>query len=512
MIRFVYPSSDSALWLIGVNNAWYGPFSNTGELDQSDIVWNAFEDTWDWSKGLYGDNNVTHHKVTGTVIYNPVYETASFNPSCTIDSSHCCKVRVQNERTLGFGTIEAHHGFNPSGFYKASTTFSTSLKKYLDTWVCWDTRLDLGYFKSWKVILPTTDYHRVQAWYHHGADNIKYNAVLKKFDYRAWTASWIDEGRHRRTDPLDITEESIRDLPARFGPRYAKYCVPSASNARVDAFRISGMGMSPKEAFDVVRKDFSEVELPPIEEEPHIYQSLVARCVNSVDYRKLNIYEFLQGFLHPQQMIPKLLNLKKLKLLEAVSGDYLTWIYGVLPTIHDLERIWDYFRAHENYYDRNGYVVFTAVETQSTTSDHGDQMITWRAKVAIDEEDPRYLDLRKQYDNLGRLPTLKEIWELIPFSFVIDWFVNVGKMLDGLQATGFAIRLPIRYYTLSKKVVTTSRNSNLCNGAVSYDLKRTTYHRWVTDHCPSVFVPPAFETTFLDRWIEGAALIIARKH
>jgi hypothetical protein len=41
-------------------------------------------------------------------------------------------------------------------------------------------------------------------------------------------------------------------------------------------------------------------------------------------------------------------------------------------------------------------------------------------------------------------PTLENAWDLIPFSFVVDWFGNVSEILDSVDANFYASTLAVR--------------------------------------------------------------------
>lgn len=514
MIDVLYPNTDPSLWFVGHDACLRGPFTIDGEYAMDDILFNAFDDTFIWSKGFLGENNVQHNRVTGQIVYSPSAEGFTPNPTCTTCPTLCKKGPALHMAGNKIVTLEAHFGFNPLGLIKQRSSYRWPRGPAdMDQWVFYWADLANGRVESYDLTIYSNDYRRIYSWTANLIEDLHYDK-----ESRVMRATWLrgqvnTSGSFIRSTPLEINENTMRNLPAVLDAKFVEPGTISVyrTNSAMIAYRINGtLNLSPKQVVDVVKDKFLKSLPQEEEDEPHIYQSLVARAVNQVDYRKLNIFEFIQGFTNPKQLIPKLLTLGKLSKLKDIAGDYLSYIYGILPTINDLGKILDYFRGKPNYYDRNGFIVYTARESKSTDGTHDSMETVWRAKIAIDEEDPRWLVLRKQYDSLGRLPTFSEIWDLVPYSFVIDWFVSIGTMLESLQAEGWRLRLPIRYYTYSKKSVT-NVSETLVDGTVHYNLTRTNYRRWVTDQCPSVFLPPEFETTFLDRWVEGAALIIARK-
>lgn len=102
----------------------------------------------------------------------------------------------------------------------------------------------------------------------------------------------------------------------------------------------------------------------------------------------------------------------------------------------------------------------------------------------------------RQYDNtvlkaadaLWRwdiLPTLGNTWDSIPLSFVVDWFIGVGDLLEAIDTTLYACLLPVVGITYSDKVTLTS-NKPLVFDSWAMDLEYTQYDRRIgrTLHLP----------------------------
>jgi hypothetical protein len=53
---------------------------------------------------------------------------------------------------------------------------------------------------------------------------------------------------------------------------------------------------------------------------------------------------------------------------------------------------------------------------------------------------------------LGFNVTMADLWDLIPWSFVIDWFIPVGEMIDDTDDMFIQQRLPLKYIVLSRKL------------------------------------------------------------
>lgn len=76
--------------------------------------------------------------------------------------------------------------------------------------------------------------------------------------------------------------------------------------------------------------------------------------------------------------------------------------------------------------------------------------------------------LIRQLDSLGALPTLARAWDLVPYSFMIDWIINVGDILSSIDIS----LNPSKYNVLScttgfKAVAPSDWASHLSNDIVT---------------------------------------------
>jgi hypothetical protein len=241
------------------------------------------------------------------------------------------------------------------------------------------------------------------------------------------------------------------------------------------------------------------------------YGDLAMKAVNKVNANSVNMIAFFRDLRDPAAMIPKLRNLSKLKTL---ADNYLVLKYGILPTIDDLQSIFEAFKRVKPHVDRNGFSVYRATESRTLTSDGIRLDVDQRIKVAIEDEDDEFQMLIQRLDSMGFYPTFQNVWDLIPYSFVLDWFVDVGGFLERVDTRLRIARLNIRYATMSRKdtgmLAIAPAHSTTNPTFYTGSIQAVHYQRWVSDQCPQ---PPAFaqsETDPLSHWIEGAALIAQR--
>lgn len=129
---------------------------------------------------------------------------------------------------------------------------------------------------------------------------------------------------------------------------------------------------------------------------------------------------------------------KRRKLLDSgdVSSQWLAIQYGWKPMLQDIKNAAEAFehltseprtrkiRVHHSIY-KTGNVSTSPANWYA----HGTRRITKRLTAYVTE------DLSSAPRSLGLLNPLSVAWELVPFSFVADWFIPVGNYLEAVAAT-----------------------------------------------------------------------------
>lgn len=247
-------------------------------------------------------------------------------------------------------------------------------------------------------------------------------------------------------------------------------------------------------------------ELP----EPKDFGDLTTDAISTLDANSINMFEFIGGFKNPKELLPKLRNLQKLK---THAGNYLGVQYGVLPTVSDLKTLYEAITAATlPYFDSNNYQVLTAGRSDDRTSSTGRVEVIDRIKIAINPSDPRLFTLSEKMRNLGGFPSIDNLWELVPYSFVIDWFVNVGDMLEEIDTRYRVAKLPIVYATRSTKVIfEPNLPETLTERGALGDVKLVYYDRTVSEQPPLPTLNFEVSNSLPSHWLEAGALIVARK-
>lgn len=118
-----------------------------------------------------------------------------------------------------------------------------------------------------------------------------------------------------------------------------------------------------------------------------------------------------------------------------ISGRWLELQYGWLPM---LSSVYEACSAYAAINERRRSVVVAKKSISGryngAQSPNYSGMGTWRYRKRIQYEMTEKLSVAR---SLGLLDPLSVAWELIPFSFVIDWFIPIGTWLDNLSVIPF---------------------------------------------------------------------------
>lgn len=106
---------------------------------------------------------------------------------------------------------------------------------------------------------------------------------------------------------------------------------------------------------------------------------------------------------------------------------------------------------------------------------------------------------------------LENLWDLIPFSFVIDWLVDVGGLLDQLDASNHSASVDIVAACYSIKLDRNMKGADFGMPALNSPLHARWYNRCFIPEAPpmsySLDVPI---TNGFNHWIESGALILQK--
>lgn len=200
-----------------------------------------------------------------------------------------------------------------------------------------------------------------------------------------------------------------------------------------------------------------------------------------------------------------------------VANRYLETLYGVLPTSSDaaelveslgkLAKIPLHQRLHafrdEVLQDASGDDVrFTAVLTVETKAIPDGPLGFVQALIG-------------QWRRFGMYPKVVDLWDIVPYSFVLDWIVPTGDYFE--QIDDFMEVLwyfPVEHVIMSEKWTKEApvgaylpEEFSQASGVVNF----TYYRRWVSRECPvPPITRPSLDSQLNRHWAESTALVLQR--
>lgn len=498
MIKLVLPLADEIIYC-ALAGGIVGPIRPGGAPVNSEPI--EFRSTLDWLsqvKGYYHENNVDHQQATGTVRYSPV--SLGITPSPTLDLPDRVVWDAYTYPNKSRNTVYAKDGLvgEKTASYSRDAFYAYNVAWYMPTPYL-ITRYEATCLRSRPSFVTTLT--KIVYTYRSYASGIAY------WEYASTSYKLPPTGLPTGDFSVKKTYEEIVHLvgglsstvgsPVQIGVQaYTSNVVYSASPITVRA------GIDARMAVNLNLGVF------PIE--PQHFGELAFKASEKLNANSVNMIAFLKDLRRPQELIPKLKNLKRLKLLKGLSDNYLTVKYGILPTIDDLKSIVESFKKIKPYIDKNGFSTYSAGFTDSKVIGDITFKLEQHIKLAIADEDSAFYDFIERMESTGFAPNFENLWDLVPYSFVIDWFVDFGDFLERIDTRLRLARLPIRYVTSSIKRTATWELKPTLEFPYVGSIELAHYQRWVSDQCPA---PPLFlETTFQDfsHWLEAGALLIQR--
>lgn len=493
-----YPTSQKGYYAI-IDGVVIGPFGTAAQPSYQMISFDGSMSYMKEESGPYGQNAVLHEKLTGNFMYQPVFPNIIPGPSYAYPRA--CTFTSKEGNQTALNGMFSHGGTSMGDFYWAPHYHAFLYDPETDVWNVW--RIDT-FWNNWGAIQAIYQWQYWNVRYSegnhglHGSHRWRYATKgrngatmsspaiephkLPKFeDYMGTTdtAAWVDWVGGTVTDDFahgyePMTQGEIMKL--------------TDCQSKLDAM----MYMMLPETF-------------PIKHMPS--GDLVQKAAEKKRVIETNMISFLHDLKDVKSLIPKLSNLSSIK---GIAGQFLSVKYGVLPTIDDLKSVWEAVHKHKPGTDAQGYDVYKASHSEILMEDDLVFKLDQRAMLAIEDEDSFFDKICEDLDNVGLLPTFENIWDLVKYSFVIDWFVNVGDFLKQIDTCLRILRYNIRYTTLSYKETASGHSI----GSTSYPFigafNWVKYHRWVTLITPLPSISLSLKSFPISHWLEGTALVTQR--
>jgi hypothetical protein len=497
LINISLPSATEKYYSY-IDSFLIGPIGPNKDRDQDIVPMRSSLDTLIEGDSRYHENNVEHTKSEGTITFIP----ATFDLSKVYRAGYPSNTRFLCKNGSTNTTVDAAWGLLGSTPYVVNPNYniyySGSRYSYVVHHIAAYSGIPLRTSGPTTKGISATIYKYVFDF-----DSLSSN---KAYYYRTWISrdvvlsDYIDDFSELTFGILSTMYESGGNERVRMPRTLTGYTAYTARNP------IADLSVSGARDFVEARVIPEVTRLTSSLQEVH-YGELAMEASQKVNANDTNMIAFFRDLRKPKELIPKLKNLSSIK---THTGNYLGVNYGILPTISDLQEIVAAFRKAKPYLDRNGFKIYTAVRSQENATSSGHASLTQRLKIAIEDEDSFFAELARKVDSAGFALTLENVWDLIPYSFVLDWFIDVGSFLERVDSRMRLLYQNIRYVTMSRKDIRSLSIQTSTAFPFVGSIQLVRYQRWTQDHCP---VPPLFfrnTPSYSDHWLEAGALITQR--
>jgi hypothetical protein len=127
------------------------------------------------------------------------------------------------------------------------------------------------------------------------------------------------------------------------------------------------------------------------------------------------------------------INPTDLKSLGEVGDAWLGYRYSYCTTKADLEEAVSYCNRISTLADAN------CIRSNGTSS-----VGEWLVKCSIELETKAFAGLRSTMEKYGVALTAYNMWDMVPYSFIVDWFLDVGGLLETYTSRNIALKVKNR--------------------------------------------------------------------
>lgn len=143
------------------------------------------------------------------------------------------------------------------------------------------------------------------------------------------------------------------------------------------------------------------------------------------------------------------------EIIDDLAEGYLAYHYGYSPTIADVQEartqaeiVYNRMSTHAKTLPRvlYGKFFYRFPNNIQLKGYEGDFTVTVRSKVSLNPSNSALLAWVLTLDQVGMLPTLTRAWDLVKFSFVLDWFTSLGDRLQDVDSNAIRFAIDINSY------------------------------------------------------------------
>jgi len=300
--------------------------------------------------------------------------------------------------------------------------------------------------------------------------------------------------------------------------RYSDFLIVSSSYTGLPGISTVGVVGSPYgsvndltwtdamlEAFHKLWGDLQmEVELghrpdEPIGSEGTLRDRAIFNAIDDLDVEGLNLLENVKDLATLKDLLDPLKDIAHcrkdpISILRLLANLHLWWKYVIKTGILDLKAIRDLIKwlrthSHELSNALAGLLMIgrgTASKVVDGKFGPGSEYeLRYDAKLVYGPDTSSFNGWRLTLEALGFVPNVSDLWDLVPWSFVFDWFIPIGEAIDNTNDMMVVQRLPLIYCIITRRA-SAKVNLSLAHSSGTYEinLKSRSYDRTVATRLP----------------------------
>lgn len=170
-----------------------------------------------------------------------------------------------------------------------------------------------------------------------------------------------------------------------------------------------------------------------VTDDKFVWGDLCQQCIDKANYVNVNVLQFIHEFRNIKKLLPKI---GKVRDPKTWANAYLWFRYGLTLTIKDMRQLSDAISSMLT--DSHNYDYWTARRLYASKSllvNLGKYVasVSYHYKITYAPYPSLVMNIINETRKWGIYPTLKNAWDFIPYSFVVDWFISVQDMLGQLD-------------------------------------------------------------------------------
>lgn len=245
--------------------------------------------------------------------------------------------------------------------------------------------------------------------------------------------------------------------------------------------------------------------------EPYQWGKMAQKTVETISFADTNGLQYFPELLTLKTLCQQFLKVD-VRSPKALAGAYLAWKYGVESTFRDTKL---YGKGVSRFLaDRLGkqlpWKAVRAADHSTVSTVCGSLETELHYKIFYRHYDDAILNGYRFLREWGLAPTVTAAWDLVPFSFALDWFVNIGSFFEQIDARPLMAMYKVLGVTKSEKRILRLNpecvlSSMLATGNISF----TTYERITQRRADEPHF--AYDTPqSFDNHVEATALLIQK--